>query len=153
VEQRPDPADLAREIMDADRLSEPVEKKLRLQWNVPFGVPPYVPLWFAGVFALLALIVLVDGGWNYMQHRASDRRVCEQLQGLDGTRDDPLVLRAIHQAGQDSGTRLGSIVRSAGGDGGHLDLVSEDYDYVSTRCADVGRPALFVDPAAGPQPR
>lgn len=53
-------ADLVREIEDSDRESKPPDKRLRLQWNVPLGVTPHIPLWFAGLFAVLVVIVLLS---------------------------------------------------------------------------------------------
>lgn len=60
MEDEPAPAELAGRIIEADRSSGPVEKRLRFQWNVPFGVTPYIPLWFTGVFVLLVVIVILD---------------------------------------------------------------------------------------------
>src|SRR3954454_17080630 len=60
--EEPTPADWAREIEDADRPSKPQEQRLRLQWNVPRGVQPYVPLSLAllmlGILALLVVLTL-----------------------------------------------------------------------------------------------
>lgn len=53
-------ADLARRIIDSDRPSAPAEKRLRLQWNVPLGVPPYIPFWFSMVFLGLVVLVVLD---------------------------------------------------------------------------------------------
>jgi hypothetical protein len=55
------PAELAKKIMDADRESAPIDKKLRFQWNVPLGVTPHVPFWFSVLFLVLAVLVLIDG--------------------------------------------------------------------------------------------
>ena len=50
-------ADLAHRIEAAYRPSAPIDKRLRLQWNVSFGTTPYIPLWFA-----LAFVVLIAFG-------------------------------------------------------------------------------------------
>jgi hypothetical protein len=60
MEEEASAAELADRVMRADRPSTPPEKRLRLQWNVPQGVTPYVPLWLAGVFAFLVLFRIVD---------------------------------------------------------------------------------------------
>ena len=54
------PAELAKQIMGADPVSAPIEKKLRFQWNVPEGVTPHVPLWLTAVFVLLVLLAILD---------------------------------------------------------------------------------------------
>jgi hypothetical protein len=54
-------ADLARRIEDADRPSAPIEKRLRLQWNVPYGTTPYIPLWFALAFLAFIVALVVAG--------------------------------------------------------------------------------------------
>ena len=53
-------ADLSREIEDSDRESKPPDKRLRLQWNVPLGLAPHIPLWFVGLFAVVVIIVVLD---------------------------------------------------------------------------------------------
>ena len=58
-EERPTPADLAARIAEGDRPSTPQPERLRLQWNVPRGVQPHIPLWFSllvlGLFAVMVL--------------------------------------------------------------------------------------------------
>ena len=41
------PAELAAAISGADKPSKPYPGGVRFQWNVPRGVKPDVPLWFA----------------------------------------------------------------------------------------------------------
>jgi hypothetical protein len=54
------PADLAARISASDKPSRPQPTNLRFQWNVPRGVQPYIPLWFAlVVIGLVVLAVLV----------------------------------------------------------------------------------------------
>ena len=59
------PAELAARIAAADKPSKPQPKELRLQWNVPRGVQPYIPLWFSllfvGVIVLVAVANLLEG--------------------------------------------------------------------------------------------
>ena len=60
VFREPTPAELADRIVAADQPSTPQPKQLRLQWNVPRGVQPYIPLWFALlVIGMLVLPVLI----------------------------------------------------------------------------------------------
>jgi len=54
---KPSPAELAERIAAADRPSKPDPGGLRFQWNVPRGVKPDVPLWFA-VLVLCLLIAI-----------------------------------------------------------------------------------------------
>lgn len=67
-EGTPAPADVsaaARTIIGGDRQVDGrrQEPELQLQWNVPVGVTPHIPLWLAGLFfgsiALVALFALV----------------------------------------------------------------------------------------------
>ena len=57
----PTVADLAHGIEAADRPSAPVERRLRMPWNVPFGTTPYIPLWFALAFVGLIVGAVVVG--------------------------------------------------------------------------------------------
>ena len=53
-------ADRVREIVEDDVRPTPTPGKLRLQWNVPRGVQPNVPLWLTLLFlALVAVPVIV----------------------------------------------------------------------------------------------
>ena len=63
TENDPEPqiSDLAHRIEDADRPSAPIEKRLRLQWNVPYGTTPHIPLWFALGFLALIVFIFVAG--------------------------------------------------------------------------------------------
>jgi len=76
VDDEDAPAELADRIIGADRPSTTAEKRLRLQWNVPSGVTPYIPLWFVGVFVLLVIYVVVVS-WP------QDRTCAKELGGLD----------------------------------------------------------------------
>lgn len=53
-------AELATRIAGADKPSKPYPKQLRLQWNVPRGVQPFIPLWLAllviGIFVVATLV-------------------------------------------------------------------------------------------------
>jgi hypothetical protein len=62
----PEVADLARRIENADRPSAPIEKRLRFQWNVPTGITPYIPFWFAMACLGTMLALVVVGVLNGM---------------------------------------------------------------------------------------
>jgi hypothetical protein len=98
------------------------------------------------VAVLLATSGLVVANDIYGDRRA-DRTVCRALQRLDGAHYEPAVMQRIHTTGRAARTHLGHIVEGANGVGwpGHLHLVSEDYDYVLVRCADLNLPAPNVD--------
>lgn len=56
----PSPAELAQRIAAADRPPKPYPGGLRFQWNVPRGIKPDVPLWFAVlVISLMAGVPLL----------------------------------------------------------------------------------------------
>lgn len=57
----PSPAELAARIVAADKPSKKQPQRLRLQWNVPRGVQPYIPLWFSLLFLGLIAVLVVDG--------------------------------------------------------------------------------------------
>ena len=94
--------------------------------------------------AFVAVLAVSLVAWR-AHVRALDATICAQLQHLDGVTDRPDVLWAIHAAGKQVNDHLGHIVRNAEGGNGSLSLVSEDYDYVLSRCADLGLPAPHVD--------
>jgi len=54
-----DTAELSRRISDADAPSRTAPERLRLQWNVPEGVTPYVPLWLTLLFLGLIVVAIV----------------------------------------------------------------------------------------------
>ena len=103
--------------------------------------------WIALAASLVGLVLLASfASWRW-HVRNMDQTVCAQLQLLDSVTHRPDVLSAIQAAGRQVDDRLGHIVRSAEGGKGSLNLASEDYDYVITRCIGVGVPAPHVDPA------
>jgi hypothetical protein len=60
-DDRPTAAELAARIEAADGPSKPQPQRLRLQWNVPRGVQPYIPLWLALTFIGLMAVVILTG--------------------------------------------------------------------------------------------
>ena len=103
----------------------------------------------ASIVVMVVLLTVVGLAWHSYQRAGerTDRRICQAMQALDGLRFAPAVESAIRAAGKGAHTHLGAIARAADARTwpGHLSLVSQDYDYVTSRCFELNLPVPHVD--------